>query len=135
MVRKKIDAAKTRKITRTEKGKKRGVWLNIWLSIMLVANFITAFSYLVFTDRVAATFPHVAVGVWYFFGLVAFANFIFVIFLFNWKKWPFYGFCMTSIVAAVMNLMIGLQFVAATFGLLGILILYLSMKPKWKLFE
>ena len=132
----KIKINKARKIiTIAEKEKKRGAWLNIWLSIMLVANFITAFSYLVFTDRVIQTFPHVAAGAWYFFGLVAFANFIFVIFLFNWKRWPFYGLCMTSIVAAVMNLMIGLQFVAATFGLLGILILYLSMKPKWNLFE
>ena len=124
-----------KKITSKNNEKKLGIWLSIWLSIMLVANFITALSYFVFTETVAATFPQVALWVWYLFGLVAFANFIFVIFLFNWKKWPFYAFCMTSIVAAVMNLMIGLQFVATIFGLLGIAILYLSMKPKWKLFE
>ena len=54
----------------------------------------------------------------------AIANIIFALALFRWKKWGFYGFIGTSIVALITNLMLGLSIAASLFGLVGIAILY-----------
>ncbi|MFA7707548.1 MAG: hypothetical protein WCX73_01230 [Candidatus Pacearchaeota archaeon] len=115
--------------------KKRGVWLTIWLIIMLIANFFTALIYLIFTKAMASVYPNVANWVWYVYGLLALVNFIFVIFLFMWKKWPFFAFCGVSIIVFIMNLAIGLDIFSALFGFFGIIVLYLSMKSRWNLFK
>ena len=44
--------------------------------------------------------------------------------IFLWKKWGFYGFAATSAVAFVVNLALGINFVQALFGLIGLAILY-----------
>ena len=115
--------------------KKRGVWLTIWLVTMLIANFFTALTYLVLNKTIASLYPDVALWIWYVYGLVALANFVFVILLFMWKKWPFFALCGTTIIAFIMNLVIGLGIFATVFGLIGPVILYFSMKSRWNLFE
>ena len=118
-----------------ETEKKRGVWLTIWLVIMLIANFFIALTYLVLNKTIASFYPNVALWILYIYGLVALANFVFVILLFMWKKWPFFAFCGTTIIAFIMNLAIGLGIFAAISGLIGPVILYFSMKSRWNLFE
>ena len=118
-----------------ETEKKRGAWLTIWLIWMLVANFFTALIYLLLNKTIVSAYPNVAIWIWYIYGLVALANFILVIILFMWKKWPFFAFCGTTLIAFIMNLTIGLGIFATIFGLAGIIILYFSMKSRWNLFE
>ena len=118
-----------------ETEKKRGVWLTIWLVWMLIANFFTTLIYLVLNKTIASVYPNVALWIWYIYGLAALANFVFVILLFMWKKWSFFAFCGTTLVAFIMNLAIGLGIFTAIFGLIGPIILYLSMKSRWNLFE
>lgn len=115
--------------------KKRGAWLTFWLILMLILNFFVALSYLLFNKLMVLMYPKVSLGVWYVYGFAALANVVFVIFLFLWKKWPFYAFCGITLLAFIMNLAIGLGILSAILGLLGPIILYLSMKSRWKLFK
>ena len=114
-----------------ETEKKRGALLTIWLVIMLIANLISAFSYLVLSSAIASAYP----GIFYIYGLLSLANLAFVIFLFMWKRWPFYAFCGVAIISFIMNLAIGLGIANSLLGLAGPTILYLVMRPKWVLFE
>ena len=118
-----------------ETEKKRGAWLTIWLVFMLIANLFTALTYLVLNRTLSSVYPNVAPYIWYLYGSVTLANFVFVIFLFMWKKWPFFALCGTSIIAFIMNLAIGLGIFSAIFGLIGPIILYFSMKSRWNFFE
>ena len=119
-----------------KKEKKRGVWLTIWLTFMLIGNLFIALIYLLLSKTVVApAYPNVALWVWYMYGLLTLENFVFVIFLFMWKKWPFFALCGMAMVAFILNLVIGLGILDSILGFLGPLILYLSMKSRWDLFE
>jgi hypothetical protein len=52
------------------------------------------------------------------------ANVIFAVALLRWRKWGFYGFLVTTLIALANNLMIGLGIGISIIGLLGIVILY-----------
>lgn len=117
------------------KEKKRGVWLNIWLAIILIGNITSAAFYLFFSEALTAFYPEVPIGMFYIYGLLAIANLAFVAYLFLWKKWAFFGLLITAIIAFIMNISIGISFGNSLLGLLGIAILYLLLKPKWKLLE
>ena len=101
---------------------------------MLISNLFTAVSYFLLHKTITSVHPNFA-GLWYFYCIFALANIVFVILLFMWKKWPFFAFCGSSIVALVMNLVIGLHTITVMLGLLGPIILYLSMRSQWNLFE
>ncbi len=58
------------------------------------------------------------------FSLLALLNVVFAIALFNWKKWGFIGFCVTSILALAMNLYAGVGYRQSEIGLLGVATLY-----------
>jgi hypothetical protein len=113
--------------------KKRGILLTGWLILMLIANSLTAISYFIGSSFFAEI---LAIPTWslYTLGLLALFNVGFAIFLFNWKKWAFFGFCGTTVVTFVINLSIGLGLGSIT-GFLGIIILYLILRPKWSLLE
>jgi hypothetical protein len=52
------------------------------------------------------------------------ANVLFAVALLRWRKWGFYGFLVTTLIALANNLMIGLGIGVSIFGLLGIIVLY-----------
>lgn len=56
------------------------------------------------------------------------ANIIFAVALLRWRKWGFYGFFVTSILALANNLMIGLGIGVSLIGLLGIVVLYFVLQ-------
>ncbi len=118
-----------------ETEKKRGLWLTILLILMLIGNFFSALVYLVFNKTISLLYPKVALWVWYIYGVIGLAGFVFIIFLFLWKKWPFFAICGATILVSIIDLVIGFGVFAALFGLIGPLILYLSMKSRWNLFE
>ena len=47
-----------------------------------------------------------------------------VIAIFMWKRWGFWGFCFSGIVAFCINLVLGLGIAQALFGLIGVGIVY-----------
>jgi hypothetical protein len=118
-----------------ETEKKRGTWLTILLILMLIANLFTALTYFLLNKIVMSAYPNVSIIIWYIYGAIALANFICVIFLFMWKKWPFFALCVTTLGAFIMNLIIGTKVYLAIIGLMGIIILYFSMKSRWNLFK
>jgi hypothetical protein len=117
------------------KKNKRNTLLTTWLIIMLVANILTALFYLFFNSLVASMYPSVAPEIFYVYSILSITNSVLVIFLFDYKKWAFFAFCITALIAFVMNLIIGLDLLSTSFGLLGPVILYLIMRPQWKLFK
>lgn len=113
--------------------KQRGVGLTIWLTLILLANAIIAVFYIGFSGF----FADLGVPMWsvYVFGLFGLANVVFTIFLFRWQKWAFFAYCGVAIVALVINLITGLSITNSLLGLLGPIILYLFLRPKWKFLE
>ena len=57
-------------------------------------------------------------------GIGAVFNLICAIALFKWKKWAFWGFVVSSIVAFFVNLLIGIGIGQSLLGLVGIALLY-----------
>ncbi|NCO96528.1 MAG: hypothetical protein COY38_05245 [Candidatus Aenigmarchaeota archaeon CG_4_10_14_0_8_um_filter_37_24] len=117
------------------KEKKRGGLLTAWLILMIIANSFTTLTYLFLNSLIIAAFPNVPSSIFYIYGALELANVIFAIFLFKWKKWAFFAFCTSAVIIFIMNVSIGLSIFTALFGLIGIVILYLILKPKWNLLE
>jgi len=116
--------------------KKRGTLLIIWLFYMLLANFFNSIEYLSSNSIFTSIYPNTSPGIFYFLGILTFANVIFLIFLFNWKKWAFFALCGVAIIAFMVDLFVlNLGFISSSFGLIEISILHLFLKPKWDLLE
>lgn len=115
--------------------KKRGALLTIWLVIMLIGNFFTAISYFRLNSVIASVYPNFPSTIFYIYGLLGLANFVFVIFLFMWKRWAFYAILGSAVITSIMNLVVGLGIFTAIFGLIGPVILYLIMRSRWDLFK
>ena len=102
--------------------KQRPTFLNVWLILMLVGN---AFS-LIFSFQIPYLIPFVILG------------FIFIIALYNWKRWGFYGYIASGVIGLFVNASIygsGMAVFSLIGLIIGTLILYLAMKPVWDEFE
>jgi hypothetical protein len=117
------------------KEKERGTLLTIWLFLMLISNAACALIYFLIVSGLITTESAMPFWVFYVFGIACSLNVIFTIFLFKWKKWAFFAFCGMAAIAFVINIAIGINIILAFCGLLGPLILYLLLKPKWELLE
>jgi hypothetical protein len=122
-------------VSQNIENKKRGKLLTFWLVLMLITNAGAALTYLIWNSSIIATYPNVSSWIWYIYGLLGLANVVFTLFLFMWKKWAFFAFCGTTALAFVLNLIVGLGIIAAIFGLIGPVILYLLIRSKWGLLE
>ena len=116
--------------------KNHGILLTIWLFLILIGNFFSSISYLFSISTLASFYPNISPSIFYFLGILTFANVIFVIFLFNWKKWAFFALCGVAVITLMLKIfVIKLGIGTLLSGLIGILILYLLLKPKWDLLE
>lgn len=104
--------------------KNRHGCLTAWLVLMLLGNSVTAVSYLQAGGNIRQTLPNMPEWAIPVLIVASLFNVVCTIALFQWKKWGFWGFCATSIVALVVNLSIGLGIASALAGLLGVLLLY-----------
>jgi hypothetical protein len=108
----------------SDQPKQRHGCLTAWLILMIIANSLTALMYLFGSQAVRQQFPnapHWAFPVLTILGLV---NLACAIALFRWKKWGFFGFVGTSLVAFAINMIVGVSIIQALFGLLGFAILF-----------
>jgi xanthosine utilization system XapX-like protein len=96
--------------------------LTAWLILMIIANAVTALTYVVLIlfgrKTVAPAWALLALAV------ACIANVLFAVALFRWKKWGFFGFLGTTILTLVINLRNGIKPTFASIGLFGIVILY-----------
>jgi hypothetical protein len=103
--------------------KQRHGCLTAWLVLVIVANTLTALAYVLGQSAVAANLPAGRGWVVPVLAVFAAANVIFAIALFQWRRWGFYGIVASSVVALVVNLLVGGGPFVIT-GLLGPLVLY-----------
>ena len=104
-------------------GKNRHGCLTAWLVLMIIANSATALRYLLGSRAIRQAIPNMPGWAFPVLIVMSLFNLVCAIALFQWKKWGFWGFCASSIVALVVNLSVGLG-TGAFVGLLGILLLY-----------
>ncbi len=104
--------------------KKRHGCFTAWLILMIVANSAMALFYLLGMRIMKEAYPNVPVWLFLILTLLGVFNLICAIALFNWKKWGFWGFCVSSVIAMIVNIFIGLGIGQSVAGPLGIAFLY-----------
>jgi len=104
--------------------KSRHGCLTALLVFIIIASSASALIYVLGSEAIRRSLPN-APG-WAFPVLIVFSlfNVACAVALFKWKKWGFWGFCVSSIVALVVNLSIGLGIARTVLGLVGVLLLY-----------
>jgi hypothetical protein len=96
---------------------------------VIFGNAIAVMTYLFASKAIRQVAPNVydvSLPAWYpIVGLVCgISSIVFAIALFRWKKWGFYGYCMTTLIGLVVNLAVGFGIMPSVLGLLGVFILY-----------
>lgn len=107
--------------------KSRHGCLTTWLALMIIANALTVLSYVILMlPRGAVQSVRLHTPAWALLVLAVscMANVIFAVALFKWKRWGFFGLLVTTILALVINLRIGIKPALVVLGLCGIVILY-----------
>ncbi len=104
--------------------KQRHGCLTAYLVAMLVINSLTALLYIVSTDFVKRGLPNAPAWTFPVFAAGGILNVVFVIALFRWKMWGFFGFVATAALALCVNLTFGVNIFQVILGLAGIAILY-----------
>ena len=109
--------------------RKRHGCLTVFLILVIVGNVIAVMSYLFSSRDIRQVAPNVygvSLPAWYpIVGLVcAMSSIVFAIAVFRWKKWGFYGYCMTTFIGLVVNLAVGFDMLPSVLGLFGVFILY-----------
>ncbi|MHC4500267.1 MAG: hypothetical protein ACYS21_14270 [Planctomycetota bacterium] len=87
--------------------KKRHVLTTIWLSIILIGNGLATPFYLMGHPEIKKSLPQAPDLFWPIYGSLGIVVVICCIALFMWKKWGFWGICMTSALATVSQLLYG----------------------------
>ena len=131
-------ATTERKMTSTEptpnvQPKRRGC-LTAWLITMLIANPLMGIYYFVAGSSAAQLLPNMPAWTIPLYGIICFANFIFAIAIWKWKKWGMYGFA----TSAGINFLIDATYdniFTALFGLVGVGILALFLRQVWSHME
>jgi len=91
---------------------------------MIVANSGAALMYLLGSNFVRQSLPNMPNWTIPILMLLLVFNLACAIALFQWKKWGFWGFCVSGFVSILVNLSIGLGIGTSLGGLIGIAILY-----------
>ena len=98
--------------------------LTAFLVLMIVANSVTALMYLLGSSLIKQSLPGVPSWALVVMGIFAIFNLVCAVGIFKWKKWGFWGFIVSSIVALFVNLSVGLGIGQSLGGLIGIALLY-----------
>ncbi len=104
--------------------KQRHGCLTAYLILLIVANSATSLIYLLGSKAITqntSSMPEWAIPVLITFGVF---NLICAIALFKWKKWGFWGCCISAVIMAGINLSLGLEIKSVIGGFVGIAILY-----------
>ena len=104
--------------------KQRHFLLTAWLVFMIVANGATAVITPMLVGNIQQALPTFPAWMVWPITLSAVVNVAFAIALFNWKKWGFFGFLVTSVATFAQNIYVGIGIPRTVLGLMGLAILY-----------
>lgn len=100
--------------------------LTTWLVLVIIANALTVLSYVIFIlpRAVHSARPDSPAWALFVMTILGIANLVFAVALFRWKRWGFFGLLVTTTLALIINLRIGIKPAVFVAGLCGIVILY-----------
>ena len=104
--------------------KQRHGCLTAYLVFMIVANSASTLVYLVGSEAIRRNTPNMPAWAFPVLIVLGIFNLVCAIALFRWKKWGFWGFVASAVIAFAVNLSIGIAPGFALVGLLGLAILY-----------
>jgi hypothetical protein len=107
-----------------DQNKQRHGCLTAWLILMIIANSLTSLAFFMGSQSVRLNFPMAPPWAFPVLGALGVINLVCAIALFKWKKWGFFGFAASSIVAFVVNLMVGVPILQALLGIVGFVVLF-----------
>ena len=113
----------------------RSAALSAWLTIVLIANGLSASVYLLLWLFIKIYSP--GKGGWALPALAAAAGIsvLFILALFKWKKWGLYGFAFTTLLSVGINSQIEVNTLSTAFGLVGVAVLWYFIRPYWAYME
>ena len=108
-----------------------------YLGFMLLANSGVALMYFLNTDAIAYNMGGISSSLILFLGLLAILNVVASVAIMLFKKWGFFLFCGTSLIAFGVNLSLGFPLGQSLAGLVGVGILYavLQIDMGWSQLE
>jgi len=119
--------------------KKHGTLLTVWLFLMLIVNIGSALTYQFWSLYIITGFPNMPSWLLYSYEILSLANVVFIVSLFQWKKWAFFAFSISMAVSIVLNLSAGTGagkgILSAIGNLISVILLYLILRPSWGMFE
>jgi len=104
--------------------KKRNGWLTAWLVLMIIANVAVALYYIFMGDTISRALPGLPGWTLPVCTVLLVFNIVCTAALFMWKKWGFWGLCVSAIIAFIVNIASGLGITPSILGLLSPIILY-----------
>jgi hypothetical protein len=104
--------------------KQRHGCLTAWLVFMIIAKAFTAVGQPLMLEQIQQAIPTFPGWIVWVMALGAVLNVVFAIALFTSKKWAFFGFLGSSLVAFGLNIYAGIGIPRAVLGLTGVAILY-----------
>jgi hypothetical protein len=106
--------------------RKRHGCVTAWLSFMIIINAFVGILYLFGSEKMAVELTgNINNGdLFIVLGITSTVNLILAVLMLMWKKWAFYGFIFTAIVALIINVSIGLGVGSILGGLIGVFVLY-----------
>ena len=105
--------------------KERHGCVTAWLIVMMIINALTGLAYLFFGELMAQSFPaHISQSTLWILAALTLINSVLAIMLFQWKKWAFWMFAISSLVAFAINLSLGLGTTTSLLGLSGFVVLF-----------
>jgi hypothetical protein len=102
---------------------------------MMIINPLVAILYLAAGSTIAKNLPDAPAWAIPVLGIFCIVNFAGAIALWRWKRWGFYAFVVSALVALVVNIMIGIPLVQVVWGPLGVVILYALLRRVWDQLE
>ena len=108
----------------------RGGCLTALLIFMFILNPLVGLYYLFWGSTITQTIPTFPVWAIPLFVVLSFANLVFAIAIWQWKKWGMYGFVGSALIAFVVNLM-SVGILPAFFGLIGVALLAFLLRNAW----
>ena len=112
--------------------KKRG-WLLTTYSILVILSFIyTSYTFIFQAETISGIIPS---GSLLIYQIISVLGIIFGIAMFNLKKWGVYGFIGIAIVGLILNSLASSIIFSIIFFIIGVGILLLIIKSRWKYFN
>ena len=104
--------------------KERHGCVSAWLILIITVNSITILMNIFAPNLIAKSLHNPSQLIMILYSIVAVINILCAAMILKWKKWAFFGFIITGLIGAGLNLYVGSGIFVSFIGLVGIPILY-----------